>query len=270
MKKFPVQVCYLSNFYDLNNHEKQADYIERKAFQYEPKNLKDIFEGFTNKVQILTSKNHDEIINIYLSLKHRNPCFRNFLKEFNIEPLIDSEIEELKKEKDLIEKIAKKSFEELMAKIKSGIISDKELPDRNHKNAIIQQSEGINTPINEVKEKLLHFQITILEPLNIEDYFITSDNPGFTILKDKIYNTNFGKFDAIGFPINSKQILVFSRKNGPLDKTPTVKYLKIPKNSIHIINQYSAITSMKYIFCEDREYLHKFTLKFQSSYADNN
>lgn len=270
LKKYPGQVCYLKDFYNLTNHEKQIDYIEKKAFNYESEKLNLLFSNFKNRTPILTPEHHSEIIDIYLSLKHRNPYFRRFLKEFNVESILNKQIEELKEKKNIIEKLSQKPFEQLMAEIKFSILSDTELPDWNHKNAIVQHSEGLNIPINEAKEKLLLFQLTILEPLNAEDYFITSDNPGFSVLEDvKIYNTNFGNFDVVGFPINSKQLLTFYKRKDLLDKSPHVQYLKIPTTSVFIINECSAINSIEYIFCENREYLDKFTKQYQSIHPPN-
>ena len=253
-KKHTNEVCYISDFYDQKNlqEESKIKFIERNAFSYEDRDLSRIFRLFIEKSKFISKPDHQKLIEMYLSIKHRNLFIRNFFKQTNYEKIVDKEISKFYTYKDVLEELAQKPFVELVENIKRGILDDKEIGDTFHKESIVRQKDEINLPINDVQRYLSKLRIFILEPVEQEDYFITSDNPGFTIVdKVKVFNTNFGRFDAVGFPLNSKQLMFLTTNDDshPLNVSKKIHYRKIASEFVFEYNTCSTFNSISYILC---------------------
>lgn len=264
------QVCYVDNFYTLKEKTKKleniedADFLEKKAFDYEKRLLPRIISKLKHKNIYLNKSYYDSLIDIYLNLKQRNLFYRNGFKNSDHQSFIDKEIERMSPLKSWIEEMSGIDYDSLMGKIKEQILQDKELPEELHKQSLIDTAKGQNDAINRTKEVIKRMNLFILEPVSALDYFITSDNPGFTLLGDKVFNTNFSRFNSIGFPINSRQLVFFngisSRSQFEIHKR--INFIKIPSSEIHLINCYTAFNSNEYLFCENKKYLTEFTKKF--------
>jgi hypothetical protein len=153
--------------------------------------------------------------------------------------------------------------DEMFEKIKNDIILDSERHEEFHKTALVTSAKGINSNVEETKRVLLKMNIYLFEPKYHNDYFITSDNPGFSLLKGKVFNTNFGDFDSVGFPINSKQFIFFHGKSvqSEFEIRRAINYQKATSKEVDQFNYYTMQNSFEYVFCESKSYLKYITEK---------
>lgn len=142
--------------------------------------------------------------------------------------------------------------------IKSNILTDNDQLEELHKVGLIKSSKGINDSFNFIKNFLLKMNIYVLEPISKNDFFFTSDNPGFTLIGGKVFNTDYGKkFDLIGFPLNSKQMIVlegFSNQS-PLEISKVLHFRKINGKEVDRFNSFTIVNSNESIFCENKQFL---------------
>jgi hypothetical protein len=269
--KHVEQVCYVDNFYTLKERSKimsdvgDINFLEKKAFDYEKRLLPRIISKFKHKNVYLNRSYHESLLDIYLNLKQRNLFYRNNFRSQDISALTDKQINQMHNLKPWVEEMSGENFETFIGKVKESIIHDKELPDEMHKQTLIESAKGKNDAINNAKESLKRMELFIFEPINHSDYFITSDNPGFTLLGDQVFNTNFGHFDSIGFPINSKQI-VFLRgisPQSPLEIHKRINFRRLGTKGTDLMNYCTIFNSNKYVFCESKRYLVEIIGKFE-------
>lgn len=269
------QVCYIDNFYTLKEKTKEQskvddiDFLEKKAFDYEKRLLPRIISKLKNKNVYLNKSYHDSLIDIYLNIKQRNLFYRKNFRAYDIAKLAEKELERMKPLQSWIEEMSGQNYETFMGKIKDQILEDKDLPDELHKQTLIETAIGKNDAINNSSEVLKAMTFFVLEPLNSSDFFITSDNPGFTLLGDKVFNTNFGRFDSIGFPINSKQ-LVFLRgksRQSNLEIHKKINFIKLGTKGIDTLNFCTIFNSTEYVFCESKKYLTELIERFYNEHG---
>lgn len=261
--KHAEQVCYVDNFYTLGERTKEQlevddiDFLEKKAFDYEKRLLPRIISKLKHKNVYLTKSYFDSLIDIYLNLKQRNLFYRKGFQNEDMSKLTDNEINKMLHLKPWIEEMSGQNFESFMGKIKEQIIRDKDLPDELHKQTLIETAKGTNDAINNAKDVLKKMELFVLEPINNSDYFITSDNPGFTLLGDKVFNTNFGRFDSIGFPINSKQTVFLKglSSQSSVEIHKRINFIKLRTKGIDLMNYCTIFNSNEYVFCESKKYL---------------
>ncbi len=269
------QVCYSHNFYTLRENTKdQAEvednnFLEKKAFDYEKRLLPRIIDKLRHKNVYLNKSYHDSLIDIYLNLKQRNLFYRhNFIGQ-DMSALTDKQIDGMKPLKSWIEEMSGESFDNFMGKIKEKIILDTDLPAEMHKQTLIESAFGKNDAINKAKECLKRMTLYVFEPLNNSDYFLTSDNPGFSLLGDKVFNTNFGRFDAVGFPISSRQtvFLTGNSKQNQLEILKRINFVKLDTKRMDLINYCTIFNSNEYVFCETKKYLTELVKRFESEHG---
>lgn len=267
-KKYPSQVCYLPDFYEFTkaNENSLKRLIESKAFAYENKDLANTFSIIDRKSAFISRSNYKKLIHIYLSLKHRNLYMRNLFLNYESTESLDQLINEYRPFRDTIEHLAKKPFDEFMGQIKKSILEDPYFGELAHHQAILRHASGTNEPVNDARKVLTKLRIHVFEPLNKDDFFVTSDNPGFTIVdKNKVFNTNYGRFDAVGFPITPKRLLFLAHRDNHhnLEVRRSIHYLKIQSDKVFEMNECSTFNSMNNIFCPNQEYLDEFTTEFR-------
>lgn len=267
------EVCYVSDFYKINKEEtlkkysiEDKNFIEKKAFEYEKKAIRQVINKLKQRPAYINKSYHEQLVDIILSIKHRNIFYRQNFTKLSIDNLLKNKIEQLKIYKDEIELKFGEPFSLFVDKIKSQISDDLELHEEFHKQGIIEAVNGTNEALNDAKKLLMGLSLSILEPVNTHDYFITSDNPGFTLLGNKVLNTNYGEFDYIGFPINSKQLLLFRGKaaQGDLIIHKQLNHRWITSNEILIHNYCTIFNSYQYVFCESKKYLKNIVDQFEN------
>lgn len=275
--KHVSEVCYLDNFYTLNKNESlerfsldDKNFIEKKAFKYESSRIRQIINKFKNRNVNLTKSYHEQLIDIYISIKMRNIFVRNQHKDTAlINQTLDKEVENFKVMKTWIEEVSGENYESLMSRVRNSLANDKVLHEEFQKVSIIEAMKGTNEPINEAKRKIQRLNLYLFEPLSDKDYFITSDNPGFTLIGNKVFNTNFGQFDSIGFPINSRQLVMFMGLSlqSDLEILKRINYRKLTSKEVDRFNSCTTFNAFEFVYCESKKYLTDFVARFISEHG---
>lgn len=274
-KRHINNVCYLEDFYVFQNTDvleklpgQDANFIETNAFAYENR-LDEIFSIFKSRSDTIERSVLHEFISIILSIKHRNPFYKKeFVKLYadkeNLERVLSREALALKRQLGVTED--NPVIDSIIEGIKVSISNDQGLPDESYKRTIVENALTTDTPIEEVKLILAEMDLIVMEPVSETCYFITSDNPGFTLVGDKVYNTQFGEFNAVGFPINSRQAVLFvnRRKENGVQPVRNIEYRKLDRTQVELYNYCTIFNSQESIFCENKEYLSSVISSFNA------
>jgi hypothetical protein len=171
--------------------------------------------------------------------------------------------------KSWIESVSGESYDSLMCRVRDSLANDRVLHEEFQKQNIIEAIRGTNEPINQAKKKIQRFNIYTLEPLSSKDYFVTSDNPGFTLIGNKVFNTNFGQFDSIGFPINSKQLVMFMGQSSQseLEILKRINYRNLTSKEVDRFNHCTTFNAYEYVYCESKKYLTEYIERFVNEHG---
>lgn len=256
-------VCKRGDFYTLSDDSIErlniSDklFIERNAFTYENRILVKIIEMFKERRNFLDIADANSLINIYLSFKQRNPYYRNCIKEDKIIESVERNIELLKQEREWVEEKSGLKFEKFVDSLINRFIVGKDLSSEVYREILFNRVVGEDSAMNNISKNLIRLNIVIYEPLKSTDYFLTSDNPGYTISENQIFNTHFSKFRIICFPLSSKLLVTFQGLdiNHQSKYKKEIVYKKVDSKIIDAFNFGTIKMSNDYCFCEDRNYL---------------
>jgi hypothetical protein len=265
-------VCHIKNFYDILDgtmlkrfNETDPRFIENN-FKYE-KHIQKVLNAFRSRPPSIVRDDLNLICRAYVSMKHRNPYFRKLYA--NNKPLLSAIADKLAlRNKSVVEQVVKEwsqkrnidssaiNVDSIFKGVKHSMLNDPLQSTDTHLVNLLAASKGENSAEMNAIIGLTSCEIFIFEAQN-NDLLICSDNPGFTFFKNETYNTNFGQFDHVMFPINSKQLLMFTKPDvfglGQINKS--VYYYTMPPDALDIINQSTIKFSNGLVFCKDREYL---------------
>lgn len=265
--------CFEKNFYNIKNDAILKDYlledsryIENKGFGYE-NTLNQFLDVFRSRQAYLVRREFVHLVETYLSMKHRTKVFRKNASEPKLlGTSIDSALIEVRKH--FIEKFLHKYPENILGELydslttdfKSKTLTNPDVPIENHLKSTLEIISGTNDSLNDVVNRILQMNFDVIEIQNESDFFITSDNPGYTRNGLGIFSLNFGAFDSIFFPINSKQVIRFLGTN-PLNyvyNLRPINYVKATRIIIDDINYCTYCMADEKVYCEDRSYLQNF------------
>lgn len=256
--------CRITNFYDINDdmvlkrYRIDNRYLE-SSFTYESI-LSKILSKIRNKENYLIRQEVQTIVEAYVSIKHRTPYFRKQLSDNKVvEEVLDTTIRNFKEENRNFLEFHNFNYDEFTVKLKSEILDDPDRPRTHHLTGLVETSRNENTAVTDAIIKILSMNIIILEA-NHQDCFFVSDNPGYSLDGFKMFNTNYGKFDKIYFPISSKQMILFEGFNFANYINPLVRlnYFTVPSSFVNEVNRLTKLIADEVIFCEDRDYLVRF------------
>lgn len=173
-------VCFKGDFYNLDEiqaslHNVEQDIVERKAFWYERNFFQDLLEEFQSKSFDIAKI--PDLAFVMLSLKHRNPRFRNGYKIEYEKHLPDV----ITKMRERYPQISQGKFEELVAKAEENIKNKPIKKQAVHNNSILQAHAGQNEVFNKVHAKLMNYKIVVYSLRDENERFIVSDAPGFSV-----------------------------------------------------------------------------------------
>ncbi len=219
------QLGYLHDFYTLKSENilnrlglSDKDDIE-KVFNARVENrFEKILACLLSPSQKLSLQDAKEVLVMLLSLKERNPMFRQVFE--NPHAIIEASnrrFEEVFEHRELFEEILKlegrMSFEEFVEygrKHTHQFAHDPNTPQNLHTEGMVKLYRNEETPAKEIARWLLGCEWYIFETTT-QRPFITSDNPGFCIdSNDRVHNLNFADKSEFCFPLTPKHLLVIT------------------------------------------------------------
>jgi len=264
-KRHAKNACISSNYYDIKDENilrrfslDNPRYLEN-SFTYE-NNLGKVLTKIRKKHPYLIRQEFQTIVEAYVSLKHRTPHFRKQISDNKMMgEILDSTIRDIEKEHRELIRSHNFNYDEFAVDFKNKTLNDKELPKIHHLTSLVETSKNQNPAVKEAMLKILSMNIIIVETTN-DDYFFTSDNPGYSLDGSKMFNTNYGKFDKIHFPINSRQMILFHGFDSTNYINPLVRltYVKAPSSFVSEVNRLTKLIADEKLFCENRDFLKRF------------
>jgi uncharacterized protein DUF4238 len=249
-KRHTGRVCCITNFYDIDNTATLKRFgidnprIIETSFKYE-NSLGKILSKIKNRNPFLFKKDFQTIIETYVSLKHRTPYFRKQIENNKLaSEALDNTIREFSEEYRALFNLINYDFNTLAAKFRKDSLADPNRGKNFHLSGLLDYSRTQNEPVKDAINKIIGMNISIIEAPSA-CYFFTSDNPGYSLDGNKIFNTNFGQFNMIHFPINSKQMILFSGFNPLNHLNPIIRlnYFKANTAFVKEVNRMALLVT---------------------------
>lgn len=270
-------VCYRKDFYEKKNDDilkvhglSEKTFLETRGFSYESKWPR-IITAFIGNNQYVSRGIYEDLISAYVSIKQRTLWYRKQLSDVNLlDGVFEKVTSEFRKQNQILFKALDVDFATIALESKSKIF-DSSFSEEIQLRGLIETVQKTNHAYQDAFIKLLSMNFEIVTPSSPHDRFITGDNPGFSLDGNKIWNTNFGKFDLIVFPVSSKFSIVlkgFSAINH-LDVLKRIRIRRISSQETEMINYGTLCVSDEMIFCEDDSYLEAFAKRFASNFRGN-
>lgn len=258
-KKYHINsICFSGDFYNLDSriadyHSVNKDTIERDAFWYEKHFIADIVEH-AKKQQLLETAIPD-LAFFLLSMKSRNPRFRNGYTQEKIDKNLKKSIEELNSELEQINnpqltKVAKSVIDELS--------SNPPKPNELHNGSILRAHSDNNVVFRSVLNRVINYNIVIYRPKKTEDIFITTDSPGYSVDKDRAFFDTKYIDDLYHFiPISSRLAICFHNPEF-YKSAERITYQELNSEEMFQLNYGSAVNRTKNIYCNNETTLNDF------------
>ena len=210
----------------------------------------------------ISRKEFEVIVEAYVSIKHRTPFYRAKIDELQKEgKVFDNAVNNLKRDVEWLLMLNPTfDYDEFARRFKKEITQDEDLAKKSHHRSLVETSFKMNEPVRDAITKILTMNISVIESVKPDDYFFVSDNTGYSIRGNKVFNTNYGEFDMIHFPINSKQVLLLHNFD-PLNYIrPLIrlKYIRVRSEIVNQINRATYDVANEVVFCESRAYVEGF------------
>lgn len=264
VSKHISSICYRENFYNVSpefakKNEIPQNYVERNAFWYEKGFLDELIQKIENET--IKHADTEKLPDFYLSMIVRNPVFMIGFNQDQIERLLDENLIKLRAESEWFEKLAKlKSNEELeksLDNIRFQILKEQSQQNM-YSTSVYKQLQGQSEIYNQIRNKLKGYKVLIGRIKDDNQFFITSDSPGFSVCLDgNIHSLKF-KDDIIHYmPISSKIVITLQHPIYFFDP-PRLLLTKVSLDEVKFINDGTAKVSHQNIFCESKEFLTNF------------
>jgi hypothetical protein len=220
----PSAVCYKNNFYKfedplfIQRHQiNDPSFVEKNSFKFYENKLGKILDKITGRQPFLSENDAFMLIYAFLSMKQRNKVVRNGITKDKINALFDELIFEYTENSSLVNEVSE-SFNvsnteivETIERMRSQWLSNPNTPKELHNSYLLDSHSNKDGFWVHLAIFLLQFSWFIFES-RADDVIITSDNPGFCIDNETLYNTKFdGIFEFI-YPINSNNLLMISNR----------------------------------------------------------
>jgi len=218
------------------------NYIETKVFDYEKRELTELFD-FLDYRKDITKSQAKRLLEILFSIKRRNPSFSKKFNSDSLEHYSNEVMEGIKKE--LEEHILNDEEREYMiSKLLKLVERDSSMPNYNmdmYRKVIVDTSKKLYNDETKRIENLANSNFVVMQT----DYdvpFITSDNPGFTLKNQvEVYNLELNFIDQFCFQISPRSLLIINLKKPEFDNL-IVKRVEYKKASPEAVFQYNMAT----------------------------
>ncbi|MEJ1241876.1 DUF4238 domain-containing protein [Chryseolinea sp. T2] len=283
-KSCPSQVCYENYFYDLDQSvmsrygTTNPSLIEQHAFKDFEDNIQAIVAEFATKPATIPIPVFLLICRGYILQKLRTPTYIKGVKEVDkISGLemrmkaFESFRKELKKDDPRLDRFRSDpnfdyyftdDYWDNLRKDVPHIPFDAKTTQQQ---SIIEALSGISETANHALFRLAQMRVVVINAPEGE-YFLASDNPGFSILRhpnEPIFLTHSFRLNdmiAAFYPISSNQALMFQMIQEPPsdERDRHLNYYSASPEDMYVYNQDTLKNSDQYVFCCDREYLRRF------------
>lgn len=258
-------ICYQGDYYNLDEakadyHSVEKDHIERNAFWYEKEYYNQLIQQVFNGE--VDSDIIDELPHFFLNMKARNPVFRKSYSKKNIKKAFDKVLPNFKEkyswiDESFLDKIIDKNKDEFI-KVEDG---GKKL----HNNSLLKTTLGSNKTFKDVLEKVSKYNLVFYKISTEDEYFITSDSPGFSVGIDGNVHTIKFKDDMYHFmPLHPK--LAVGLMNPIHYNSPErVSLVQATKDQVRQLNFGTTITRTNYLIGFDNVHLKTHTQEISSN-----
>lgn len=252
-------ICYDVDFYNLNEiqtsfHSVSEDIIERKAFWYERTFISEIVKKAQSKT--LNESLIGDLAFFMLSMKARNPKFREGYKQHNIDKHLPSVITEIYQKFKLIQKDVLDNAVDIAVKnLKENPLKHKNL----HTNSLLYTHAGSNKVFNSIFQRLKNYYLEVYSIEDNEESFIISDAPGYSVDQTKtIHNTKYVDDLYHFIPISFSLALGFinPRFSKNIDR---ITYLTINSSELFQFNYGTALIRTKDLYSGNPNTIIEFT-----------
>lgn len=284
-EKDPAQVCWRDRFYEIAHGDLKRkvgqidpDFIERFAFKAYEDSIQDFVKMFTCKPEKIPMHFFLLLCQGYILQKVRTPSYRKGVKRIHAEQGVDLVKGAMQKTRANITKDDprfalvkdKPGFEYYFTdEFWSNLVEEyltKPIDIRSiQQQSIIDAYTNMGETANLALGRLSMMRFTIYHaPDNA--YFITSDNPGFSLIPHeteptlKAVDFRFRDMLAVLFPISSKQAIFlhfWQEPNTELIDRP-VQYYEASFEDMYLMNKDTYNFADEYVFCSDKKYVEWF------------
>ncbi len=241
-------ICYDNDFYNLdskkaNKHSIPNDFIERNAFWYEKEyyNLL-ISEALNGKISNTTIQ---RLPLFFLNMKARNPVFRNSITKENLNKAIEKSTLSMKEKFSWLDE---SNLTRIINKSKTIILSSDNIPKEFHVDSLLESTLGRNKVFQEILERISSYNIVFFKISNDNNFFITSDAPGFSIdIEERVHKIKYIDDIFHFMPLHPK--LAVGLMN-PIyhEIKDQISYIDATKEHIDKINYGTSSSCNKYVF----------------------
>ena len=219
------QIGYSPDFYTINNAHSlwrlgltDKDAIEKDFNARVENRFEKLITKLLSPLQILSLEDAEEVLLMLLSLKQRNPVFRQaFQNPQTILNAFNRRFDEVLEYRSTFEEILKRegrmNFDEFIDYGRNYIhqyAHNSNTPQDIHTEGIVKLHQQGESVAKEVASALMGCEWFIFETTS-RCPFITSDNPGFCIdNNEQVHNLNFADTAGFIFPLTPKHILLIT------------------------------------------------------------
>lgn len=253
----PGKICYYEDYYKIKDehvdsqfklHEYEELFVETSVL----KRLENKYSDLQKKIEVeheLCISEAVEISDLIIQLKIRNPYwFEHILeprKKEWIEFAMDEIINEMQEE-NRFSSIPQEAKKKLCDEFKESIMNDPNYAKKIQLYSLIERERSSDRNNKSYRAAMLKGKWVLLISPPLGPYFITTDNPGFSIRENdpKVYNTAFTAGYAYHFPLSPQFCLLITdfldepKLYSSKDKK-SISTLKIDGNRVLQINNCS-------------------------------
>ncbi len=272
-----AKVCYGINFYDpqrldflKKNGIDDIRYLELNGFVYE-NTLKNILSPYESGKRKISKYEFEVLIEMYLNIKYRNKATRNKMEDKNFKGgVFESTLLGMKKEYEASKYagILLPIFDRLIPEVRERFVNDEGIGKEHHLQGLYDSTHRRNQAVNDTIWQMLGMEVFVVLIKNEKEFFLTSDNPGFTFYENRdlhrveFFNTDYGRMTGIGFPISSKMAIMLQgfKRSNQFNGDRIVHYSTATNRDIDLFNYGTKSVAMEKIFCENKDYLQNYVL----------
>lgn len=265
------QIGYLPNFYTIHNAHSlwrlgltDKDAIEKEFNARVENRFEKLIAKLLSPSQMLSLEHAEEVLLMLLSLKQRNPVFRQaFQNPELILKMFNRRFDEVFKHRSTFEEILKREgrmnfdgFVEYGRNYIHQIAHDPNTPQNIHTEGIVKLHQQEESVAKEVASALLGCEWFIFETTP-QRPFITSDNPGFCIdNNEQVHNLNFADSAGFIFPLTPRQILLITAHfTDQVGRVKQIHRRPAKPDLVEIINRGTFTVSYKKVMSNDENAL---------------